>query len=162
MSRSNRNVHISLLIALSGDLAYEIWMLDNLKDALSSERSIPVWLNNCLIESFAIHARVLIEFFYGHGSKPNDARSTDYVTVESLRSHPRPRESSVLKEVRNRTGYQVSHLSYSRTDVRAENKEWNYIAAWQEIDKLIRWFVCCAEPGCLGTDFRKIIKKRHD
>lgn len=147
-------------LSLSGDLAYEIWMLDCLRDALATQRRIPAWLNNSIVESFAIHARVLLEFFYGHGKKPTDARATDFIDPLVLRANPRPKESPRLLRVRSRAGFQVSHLSYLRTNVKSEEKNWDYSDIWADINDLVNWFTLTATPDLFGEDFKRVISRR--
>ena len=51
------------LIAASDHLWYEIWMFCNLVRHLEADREIDQVSNNALVESFAIHTRILIDFF---------------------------------------------------------------------------------------------------
>ena len=55
------------LIAASDHLWYEIWMFCNLVRHLEADREIDQVSNNALVESFAIHTRILIDFFYCKG-----------------------------------------------------------------------------------------------
>ncbi|MBI4837276.1 MAG: hypothetical protein HY813_02650 [Candidatus Portnoybacteria bacterium] len=105
-----------------GDLKYEIWMFEETCGRLK----VPCFTfeRNLLWESFAIHARVLIDFFYvnifvSEGKKrngcdrfnANDIIAQDFMPVDERWEHIRQPITQVLYDAREKANKQLAHLS---------------------------------------------------
>jgi len=67
------------LIAFSGEhLYYEIWMLYGVTKKLQTEITDP-YVYNALLESFVVHASIILDFFYKPQVKPDDAKAIHYL-----------------------------------------------------------------------------------
>ena len=58
---------------VSDHLHYEIWMFSTITQTLALGAFGPGPVNNACLESFAIHARVLLAFFYAQDPRECDA-----------------------------------------------------------------------------------------
>lgn len=92
---------------------YELWMFRSVGQALIAPIQMSQPLRNALIESFAIHLRNLIDFFY-----PGQIQADDVVASEFLDD---PDEwatlsaiSTTLSSARIRAHKEVSHLTRKR------------------------------------------------
>ncbi len=90
-------------------LPYEIWMLHETLDALNRSASDKV-LENALIESFAVHARNLIEFLGG-----------EYFDLGQFTA-PKYNRGTQLdwKKATTKLNVQISHITQARTTIAAE------------------------------------------
>lgn len=82
--------------------------------------------SNVLLEAFAIHTRCLREFLFGRrGHHSMDAFASDFCApgaLEALRGDVPPALAEI--DDRNRLGREVVHLTYERSAVPAEIKDW--------------------------------------
>ena len=119
------------LIKLTEDhLLYEIKMLNYTARSISSEI---VQSNNVLkcslIESFCIHVRTLLKFFFD--SKPfiTDAVAGDFYKHEKewikiRESITSNHEIEELFRINERVNKEIAHLTYDRLNVKPEHKGW--------------------------------------
>jgi hypothetical protein len=122
-------------------LNYEYQMLQTIVGALSTGTR-PAWLTNALLESFVIHLRALIDFFYTPDRpKPDDMLATDYFPEPRHWESVRPSMSEVLKNARARAHKEIAHLTYARLDVTSETKPWNFVGISKEIESLMDKFL---------------------
>jgi hypothetical protein len=112
------------LINVSGDLCYEIWMLDHMVQILTSDLTCTQPVHNAFINSFAIHTRNIIDFLYEQKSRAkNDAilaehyffSAQDWISM-------RPDWPEGLKDAKIRCDKQVAHLTYTRQ----KREHWDY------------------------------------
>ena len=98
-------------------LLYEFFMLNYCFECLTSH-SLDVNHNNVLIESFCLHARNLIDFFWGKEPASGDRPSADHFTDKEYPNHrgADPRGKAIYSKLNT----QVAHLSYSRTSDRSK------------------------------------------
>jgi hypothetical protein len=139
--------------ALTGHLVYEIEMVSELVNrfvrfrlhlgsGLSSDDVYQAEVadlsgRNADIDSFAIHARVLVDFFFG-GREGEDAIAADFFNTDADWYAVRPKQSGILKRVNTRVGKEIAHLSYRRKD---PAQAWSYSLVWGELAKVIEAFV---------------------
>lgn len=85
-----------------------------------------VW-TNALLECFAVHVRCLDGFLWGQRGrgKPLDALASDFCDEGAWRRE-RPKRPPALVDVeeRKRMGREIVHLSYERSGVPADQKDW--------------------------------------
>jgi hypothetical protein len=104
-------------------VVYELWMFCTVGQALTAPLQMTEALRNALIESFVIHLRNLIDFFY-----PGQVQSDDVVAAEFFEnSDDWPNLSSispVLSNARTRAHKEVSHLTRKRFAGTPPEKGW--------------------------------------
>ena len=86
-----------------------------------------VVLHNALIESFALHARVLLDFFYGSAKSRNqdDVLAEHFFHDAEIWHAKRPHLSDDdRKLIKRRVGKEIAHLTYARQMVDPEDKPW--------------------------------------
>lgn len=109
-------------------LSYEIDMLYStfalIPDTLIQSRPV---LRSAVIESFALHTRVLLDFFFGENPKSDDLVANDYFQEDpeywdrTKRLIPGFQD---IKLLRRRTHKQVAHLTYNRLLVTPHESQW--------------------------------------
>jgi hypothetical protein len=91
--------------------------------------------DNALIESFVVHFRNLLDFFFPRNSK----RLTD-ITFECFAWKPVSdlfaKDEGKLQYWRNRCDREVSHLTSYRLDVPPDDKPWDFSAIAEEMRRL--------------------------
>jgi hypothetical protein len=109
---------------------------------------------NAQVESFAIHARTLLEFFYRkrpNPKYPDDAFPGDFFDGPEEWKRLRPPKTASLADVEERVGTDVVHLSYARLD--RVDKTW-LIDLWYDLAAVVRAFVKSASSERLPPDVR--------
>jgi len=84
-------------------------------------------VRNALLESFAIHARTLLQFLYSESPNGDWVIAEDFFDVPETWFQGRPQKSFRLGELTRRVAKEVAHLSYDRLLVRPEKKPWNIV-----------------------------------
>ena len=150
---------------ISEHLSYEIMMLFGTAWILAASRikDMPVeaersTVHNALIESFAIHARVLLDFLYEMERKQNDAIACDFFDKDSIWRTACPPKSGSLAQVHGRVGKEVAHLSYARINVSEEMKTWRYIELAREIRATLNVFVDMVPAQRIDQTLLNILK----
>ena len=125
------------------DLLYEIEMLDNTVLALNNPNAPKdQFFKNLLVESLAIHTRVLLDFFYCDEKKyKDDIIAQDFLPSNIEWSKIRPPMADILKESKNKVGKQIAHLSLDRIKLdKCGKKGWNVSEMYNEMKKVITCF----------------------
>lgn len=121
------------------NLKYVIWMLNEtaiLSDKPNSAK------NNAYIESFVIHARILIEFLYSKHKVEDTILAVDYVEGwrENYTNEGKPLEiSEFLENIKNKAHKMAAHLTKNGSE--RLDREWNRIKIRDEINKIILRFL---------------------
>jgi hypothetical protein len=134
-------------------LLYEIEMLNETGKILSTFKADPDVdrdriIQNCLIESFALHARSLTAFLYPENPKADDVVADDFLDDHSAWLEKRPPISNLLEAVHPRVGKEVAHLTYLRICITDEQRRWPFVKIAVEINLALREFV-----NLLPSDF---------
>ncbi|MFO0982973.1 MAG: hypothetical protein U1E76_14800 [Planctomycetota bacterium] len=97
-------------------------------------------VQNALLESFAIHVRVLVAFFYDdpNPSRPDDVLAEEYFVNPATWRDGRPACPEPLVRVRSRTGKEVAHLTYVRASV--VEKEPPFAEIVRALDRVVARF----------------------
>src|SRR5690606_16936880 len=122
-----------LKIIAENQLKYVIWML-NETATLSAKPNSPE--NNAYIESFVIHARMLIEFLYGESNRNDDIRAADYVDGwwDNYISKNKPLEKSeFIKNIKKKANLMAAHLTKAGSMYSDKDKEWDRIRIRDDI-----------------------------
>ena len=129
-------------------LYYEIRMLfgvaRELKDGTSN-----IYIYNALLESFVIHASIILDFFYLPQESGDDARAVHYVKDQKKWKTALPlkqKQFSIFHQKRNK---EVVHLSYKRLEVHPGQKRWYTSQIVKKIRKVVNIFLDHADPDCL-------------
>jgi hypothetical protein len=128
-------------------------MFDATARALASGLFGPGPATNAFLESFTIHARVLLQFFYSKSPKPDDVVAEDFFLDASTWLAMRGEMPSTLAAVNNRVGKEIAHLTYARQEVIPEAKGWEVPAIWSSLSGLVRLFVQHAPKEHLGPSW---------
>lgn len=126
----------------SEHLYYEIWML-NITAGLGFERDAEVKtvINNCIVESFGIHARNLRDFFFKTSGKEDDMLAVDFFDDPEEWSKYINKKRNILNEINRRVGKELVHLTYSRIGKTPEEKIWKKGEIAKDINKLFKRFL---------------------
>jgi hypothetical protein len=127
----------------SDHLHYEIWMLDGTAWELtklgSNDGSVE---HNALIESFGIHARLLLDVFYAPANKrSDDVCAEDFFDNQTDWKTKCPSKSALLEKVDKRVGKELAHLTYARLGISLEDKQWPFVKIANEIENMVKVFV---------------------
>ena len=141
------------LQSASNHLYYEWWMLRSTASAMASGIAQQGWLINALLESFVIHVRGLMDFFYCEKPRTDDVVATDFFLSPSEWEQIRPSRSEILRRAKKRADKEIAHLTYARLAVTPENKPWEFIPITEDIHKLMEVFLAHVAPEKLGADW---------
>jgi hypothetical protein len=109
--------------------------------------------SNAFLESFTIHSRALVQFFFAATPKTDDVIAEDYFqNTETWRSL-RGSLPAALNPVNARVGKEIAHLTYARLSVTPEEKGWNITEIWRSRNGLVAMFVKNSDPGSLGPSW---------
>jgi hypothetical protein len=136
------------LIAFSGEhLLYELQLLLFTGRELGRQPT-PV-MRSVLIESFVIHLRNLIDFFYTPRAKEDDVIAADFC--------PRWNEtiSNTLKIAKERANKELSHLTLGRKNGLDPSKPWDVRALFQEVHDVATTFARKASSAKLSAEVPK-------
>lgn len=159
----------------SSHLHYEVQMLHEcarrLSELRNSDEEISLddkTLENALIESFLIHARVLIDFFYVKSrleANPNtNIRSSDVIAEDFLEKPNNwwsicPEKSPELEEVNPKVGKQVAHLTYDRSYITVKGKKWDIGRIYYALVDVIFVFIENVDRKYLDPKLLQIVDK---
>ncbi len=148
-------------------LQYEVGMLHGTAQALrdpprDQDGTIGAIIEYALLESFLIHARVLINFLYDGPKRDDDVAAEDFFDEEEQWTEHRPAKSCLLRENRERINKALAHLTKVRVGLKPEMKQWEYWEIKNEIVGILAHF-CTLVPKCrLGAEFRRFVSKCWD
>jgi hypothetical protein len=138
----------SELNAFSGEhLLYELQLLLFTGQELGRV-PIPV-MRSVLIESFLIHLRNLIDFFYTPRTKEDDVIAADFCPGwnESI--------SNTLKSAKERANKELSHITLGRKSGLDPSKPWDVGALYQEVHEVATRFAVKASLAKLSAKVPK-------
>lgn len=144
------------LIDYSGEhLLHELNMFWQLAQAIpTSDPSKPSFRLSVLLESFAIHLRNLIEFFY---FPPNNK----YVRARDFFDKPtdwKEKITSPLKNALQRANEEVNHLTHGRKSGTPPSKLWDTGDLLKAIETVARDFAAKAPKKKLHPKVREFLK----
>ena len=143
----------------SGHLFYEVWMFTSLAKGMSSGVFNEGIINNALLESFTVHARVLLDFLFAENPRRDDVIAEDYFSSPDEWSKIRANKSDKLKNLHGRVGKEIAHLTYFRQIITPDLKEWNFIEIANEINSVFNIFLELVPKNLLGINWDNSIKK---
>jgi hypothetical protein len=142
-------------------LTYEIKMLMALVNSPIPERddeSVSQWAHRMAgIESFGLHLRNLIEFFYpsanGGKGRNNDVMATDFLSSQKL-----PLITEKLKEARERANKELVHLTTARQFGIRATKTWR-LDSLDDLKKILSEFAEKTDGNRLSKETKDIINQ---
>jgi hypothetical protein len=153
MKRSNQNIRN--LREASDALHYELSMLRFGARALASgifgECRTPI--RNALIESFASHARVLIDFFYSENPQNDDIIAQHFFSPPNKWAEIRPPKSETLAEAKMRANKLLAHLTYTRLKENTD-KRWPVTEIIKDLEKVLHSFSQNVPTEHLGSRWK--------
>jgi hypothetical protein len=139
----------------SSHVWYEIWMALSVAQVLSSPLFGPGVCTNASLESFTLHARTLVGFFFGGKTNPADMVASDFFDEPRKWQRLRGKKDPVLMLVGPRVGKEIAHLSYDRLGVTPEAKAWDVPAIAKAIRSLADTFRNAVAPELLSPKWRR-------
>ncbi len=116
---------------------YEVWMLWSLANILASDNQGKGVIHNALVESFLLHARILIEFLYKNKPYKDTVRASQYFTSDSPWKSIRPQKTELLEKTEKDAHKHLAHLTYTRLQ---KKKRWPYIEIANDIQAVLQVF----------------------
>ncbi|HLZ43832.1 MAG TPA: hypothetical protein VKQ11_22905 [Candidatus Sulfotelmatobacter sp.] len=141
----------------SEHLRYELQMLSYTANELSRMQN-PSPQASALLESFCLHLRNLIEFFF---TKPGDEKDDDVIAHDFC---PRWSEkiSPLLDKAAVRANKEVTHLTLQRKSGFDPAKPWNTVALFNEITAVANRFVDRADDAKLSAEVSNWLTSHHN
>ena len=136
--------------AMSGHLLYELAEFQRLAQ-LNLVQSSDERLRNIYLDSFVVHLRNLLDFFYFTGANEDCLSVRSFPPFDSVEGiSTRPKKSEILELAKDKANCQVSHLHYDRLEFDTpEKKPWQVLKIAQEIEGLKNWFWSGVDPHYL-------------
>jgi hypothetical protein len=135
----------------SEHLAYEIGMFNAMADLLTRRLYKDTVEENAILESFTVHARVLVQFF-SPSFRPHsdDVTAADYIASWRAMCGALP---SALDKVNDRVAKEIAHLTYTRLNVTPAAKGWSITEMSQAMGSVIQKFANNVPSDSLGTSW---------
>jgi hypothetical protein len=150
----NINLSDADLSAYSGEhLLYELQYFKLTAESLAGEN--PGHMRSILIESFVIHLRNLIDFFFTPGKKDDDVVATDFCPGWN------DPISTTLKVARERANKELSHLTLGRKKGLDPTKPWDVAGLFREVSDVAKRFARQASPTKLNPEVPKWLNMFH-
>ena len=150
------------LIDASDHLHYEISMFLALANGMASGVAGQGPLNNALLESFTIHARILLDFLYAAKPQRDDVIAEDFFPEPSAWYDSRLKKSDLLASVHRRVAKEVAHLTYARQEVTPDTKPWAFVQIANEVNAAFGAFLSIVPINHLGDKWKDLKRQRTE
>ncbi len=145
------------LVDFSGEhLIHELSMFWQLADELS--RRPPGFFTSALLESWVIHLRNLIDFFYLEG-RDDDVTARHFLDAPDAWS---PMVPATLEKARERANKEMSHLTQARKSGSPPDKAWLTDDLLGEIATIAKEFAAKASDKKLHPKVREFLNQPRD
>jgi len=144
----------------SEHIAYEMKILFAIELELgkSNEEGVN---HNALLESFAVHSRILIHFFWSEKPRKDDMVATQFVKNVEEWKKIRPKKTELLEEVEFKAKKQVAYLTFKRLDYDFENKGWYYEANHNELYMCSILFLKNIDTDLIGQSLKEMMSSAN-
>ena len=108
---------------------YEIDMLESMNKSHENLFHAPVdrqFVENIIVETYLLHGRNLLEFFYYDDQQQDKATANEFLEKWNDWKKLRPPLTESLKILRRRVDRETTHLTYKRIVGKPESKFWNF------------------------------------
>jgi hypothetical protein len=129
-------------------------MFEHLAKALSTGVFGNSVVNNALLESFTVHARILLDFLFAIKPKKDEVIAEDFFRNPEEWRRTRPPKTETLKKVDRRVAKEVAHLTYARQKVTAQTKPWPFIEIAKDVSKVFSGFISLVPDEMLGSRWK--------
>lgn len=154
--KNRRKKSTQTVINALDHLAYEVWMFESVIVAMSSNITGNGILNNAIIESFAMHIRNIIQFFYKDNPQPSDVVAADCFSDPSTWDNICPQITVNLQKAKSRAHKEIAHLTYDRIKVTPEKKPWPYQEIYKDLVYLLQIFLNSVPSNLLSDHWKSI------
>ena len=135
----------------SNALYYEIGMFEMLTKGMTSRIAGQSVINSALLESFIIHLRVLIDFFYSDSQNKDDIIANDFFSNPDDWIKLRPQKTKLLVRSKKRADKEVAHLTYTRLGITPDEKNWYFEDVYKDMQTLVELFLKSISKDLLGS-----------
>jgi hypothetical protein len=125
----------------SEHLHYEGHMCLTLAKALSTGVFGQGALLNMALESFTVHSRLLLKFFFDDKPREDDIVADDFFGNEGKWQEMRDEIPPILDAIKKRVDKEVAHLTYARLNVTPEAKPWPFLDIVQAVEGVWNRFI---------------------
>jgi len=151
------------LCKASEHVAYEIEMLygalndlEALYRARYSGADASLSTHDALIESWTIHVRNLMHFLRAAKPQPDDIVARDFFTgAEWHKLLPRRPRDDAEKQIDRRINKEIVHLTYARTKVTPEKKQWQLSAITAKVGNDLQIFISNVQMNRVEPNFHR-------
>ncbi|MCB0282228.1 MAG: hypothetical protein H6627_13085 [Calditrichae bacterium] len=140
MSKRKKRENADLKEALD-HIVYELKMLRVLSQTLVIGLFGNSIFTYSMIESFAIHARNLIDFLWPQKPSNDHIIANDFFNNPDKWNEIRIEIPTILKKVRIRAHKEIAHISYDRLRVKREERNWNFALITKKISENMNIFL---------------------
>lgn len=144
------------LALLTEHLCYELQMTFDLALQLAALRTPRALMHNAMVETYPMHVRQLIDFFWKERSSnpksERDAFAADYFDPGEWAAL-RPECPAELEVVWEKVGWGIVHLTYGRANVTPEQKEWRPLLISHALLPVVRCFIDNVDPAKLDPEW---------
>jgi hypothetical protein len=143
---------------ISEHVAYEIELLFATHGLLVVGDALAGRIHDAVLESFAIHVRNLIEFFFDppNPRHPDDARAEHFFADPATWHSLVGAKPTNFTEAQRKAHKQVSHLTYTRVDLTAEERRWYVGNLARDLHDVVWKFLDNAEDARVGESLRSL------
>jgi hypothetical protein len=110
-------------------------------------------IHNALIESFAVHVRVLAEFFYPRRPEQDTILAEHFFQGRGEWERVRPAESDTLKRARDLANKLLAHLTYTRSKDHMGGG-WQVVGIVGDLESTLAVFLRNIPEESLGSRWR--------
>ena len=129
-------------------------MFRSLAKGLASDIAGKSVIGNALLESFLMHVRVLIDFFYNDNPRDDDIIAEHFFPIPNEWINIRTTKSKTLCEAKNRAHKLLAHLTYTRLSTTLDTKKWDLIKITNEIENVLQVFLQRVPKDLLGSRWK--------
>jgi len=131
--------------------------------AISLSRVKDELIRIVLLDSFAIHARSLLDFLYAREYKieryPTTVIAEDFFDKPEDWRTIRPIETQILKNVLNKVNTQIAHLKFERLLLEDREREIGFRQITKEITSVFKKFLDNVSESKLNKEDRDIVEE---
>ena len=115
---------------------YEIGMLESMTKFHKNLFHAPVdrqFVENIIVETYLLHGRNLLEFFYYDDQQQDKATANEFLEKGKDWKKLRPPLTESLKILQRRVNRETTHLTYKRIVGKPESKFWNFHVLYMDL-----------------------------
>lgn len=136
--KNKRKITKYTLKKSSEHIYYEVLMFNQTLELLIHKR--PQIEINILLDSFAIHARNLLDFFYPKDCvRSDDVLVFDFIDKPGYYNHNKTKKKDLIF-ISRKVDKQVAHLTYTRNRYNQNTKAWPFVDIGRKINKTLKAF----------------------